>query len=106
MSGNPLRLKDLTPLHLIREPPLSSSEGKVVCAVSNKAITTQPVVAIKSTGQVMLQSCYDELVKPTMTCPITGKKLKEKDVIILQKAASGFASSGETVAKKYRPTLT
>ena len=38
--------------------------------------------------------------------PITGQKFKKKDVIYLQKAASGFAASGNVEAKKYVPTLT
>lgn len=104
MSGNPLRLKDLIPIELDREE--STNKGKVVCAVSGKAITTQQVVAIKKTRQVMLLDVYEKLAKPTMTCPIKGKKFKEKDVIILQKASSGFAASGEVIAKRYRPTMT
>lgn len=38
--------------------------------------------------------------------PITGQQFKKKDVIYLQKAASGFAASGNVEAKKYFPTLT
>ena len=49
---------------------------------------------------------YDELAKPSMTCPVTGKKFKEKDVLELHKGSSGFAASGCVVAKKYNPTLT
>eukprot|EP01082_Thalassiosira_pseudonana_P003860 g2820.t1 g2820 contig12:860825-862199(-) len=115
MSGEPLKLKQLIPLHLVHEESdekksgMSSSNintGKVLCAVSHKTITTQPTIAIKTTGQVMLKSVYDELAKPTMTCPVTGKKFKEKDVLELIKGKSGFAASGNVVAKKYNPTLT
>lgn len=98
-SGQPLRLKDLQPLHLER-----SEDGKVHCALSDKTITTQPVVAIK--GRVVLEEVYDDLVKPTMTDPFSGKKLKEKHILHIQKGNSGFASSGPVVAKKYRPTIT
>lgn len=115
MSGNPLKLKQLIPLHLIREGDDDKSSkgknsgndmGKVLCAVSGKTITNHSVVAIRTSGQVMIRSVYEELARPTMTCPVTGKKFKEKDVIELQKAASGFAASGKVVAKKYNPTLT
>jgi len=98
-SGEPLRLKDLQPLSFER-----SSDGKVLCAVSHKTITTQPVVAMKE--HVVLEEVFDKLVKDTMECPITGKKLKQKNIRRLQKAKSGFASSGPVVAKKYRPTIT
>lgn len=107
MSGKPLRLKDLIPLHLKKEDSDNpNANTRFICAVSGNAITTQPVIAIKKTGQVMLKSIYESLAKPTMTCPVTDKKFKEKDVIELQKAASAFAASGEVQAKKYRHTLT
>ena len=98
-SGQPLRRKDLKDLILKRE------QGKVVCALSDKTISMQPVVALAS-GHVILKECYDKLVKPTMTDPFTSKKMKEKHVLELQKGKSGFASSGPVEAKKYRPTIT
>ncbi|KAL7463618.1 hypothetical protein ACHAXS_003978 [Conticribra weissflogii] len=111
MSGNPLKLKQLIPLRLMREvqddkKAKGADPGRVLCAVSGKVITTQAAVAIRSSGQVMLKSVYDELAKATMTCPVTGKKFKEKDVLELQKSSSGFAASGQVVATKYNPTLT
>jgi hypothetical protein len=76
----------------------------------------------------MLASLFDELVKESnvvtkkrksidvekndatenilLLDPITGQKFKKMDVIYLQKAASGFAASGNVQAKKYVPTLT
>lgn len=98
-SGQPLRRKDLKDLILKRE------QGKVVCALSDKTISMQPVVALAS-GHVILKECYDTLVKPTMTDPFTSKKMKERHVLELQKGKSGFASSGPVEAKKYRPTIT
>ena len=115
-SGEPLKLKQLIPLHLVHEGEeegvdfiksgSGSNSGRILCAVSHKTITTQPTIALKNTGHVMLQSVYEELAKPTMTCPITGRKFKEKDVLVLARGRSGFAASGEVVAKKYNPTLT
>jgi hypothetical protein len=56
----------------------------VICALSDKTISTQPVVALPS-GHVVLKECYRQLVKPTMTNPFTSKKIKEKQVLELQK---------------------
>lgn len=108
MSGEPLKLKQLIPIHLVHEQNerISNNGERVLCSVSQKRITTQDAVAIKSSGQVMLKSVFDELAKPTMTCPVTGKKFKDKDVIKLIKGKSGFAASGNVEAKKYNPTLT
>lgn len=99
-SGQPLRRKDLKPIVLER------SEGKVHCCLSHKTITTQPVVALFGEGHVVLEEMYDSLVKPTMLCPFSGKKLKEKHVVRLEKGKSGFASSGPVEATRYRPTIT
>ncbi|KAL7508315.1 hypothetical protein ACHAXN_005377 [Cyclotella atomus] len=106
MSGNPLKLKQLIPLHLLHDKQGKGTNGKVLCALSQKQITTQPAVCIKPSGQVILKSVYEELVKPDMVCPISSKKLKESDVIDLVSGKSGFAASGDVVARKYNPTLT
>ena len=104
MTGGPLRRKDLVSIELSRA---EGSSGNVTCAVSGKAITTQRAIAIKKTGKVMLEDVYERLAKPDMVCPCTGRKFKEKDVIQLAKAGSGYAGSGVTVeAKRYKPTLT
>jgi nitric oxide synthase-interacting protein len=108
MSGNPLRLKDLTRITLNRDggSGKSSLNSKCTCAVSNKVISTQPAIVIKKTGVVILEDVYNKIIKPSMVCPIKGKKFKEKDVLQLSKCASGFAASGKVTATKYRPTLT
>lgn len=99
-SGRTLKLKNLTKL-----TTLQREKDRYVCAVSGKVITTQDVVAVR--GVVMLKDVYEKLAKPDLVCPITGKKFKpEKHVLQLQKAASGFAASGEVTAKIYRPTIT
>lgn len=125
MTGQPLRLKDLTSITLQREGSgPEAGSGKCLCAVSGKAIITQPVIAIKKSGAVILKEVFDKVIKAEskaskgkdkdsdaaalipMACPITGVKIKAKDVITLAKAASGFSASGEVVATKYTPTMT
>mmetsp|Transcript_27849 Transcript_27849/g.32113 ORF Transcript_27849/g.32113 Transcript_27849/m.32113 type:complete len:318 (-) Transcript_27849:369-1322(-) len=128
MSGDPLRLKDLTSLTLRREgdtseeadkrktrdPSNSFVTGKVVCAVSGKAISTQPVICLKKSGQVILKDVFLDVVvggkDKKMACPITGVRIQKRDIIQLQKGVSGFAGSSSgtcgVVAKKYKPTLT
>ena len=105
MSGRPLRRKDLIPITLVRD---ATDRNKVTCAASGNTISTQKVILITCTGVVLLQDVYDQLTKggKEKVCPVTGRKFKPKHVLRLQKASSGFAASGETVAKKYRPTLT
>jgi len=102
-SGNPLRRKELKSLLLKRSSPDSK---EVLCALSEKTITTQPVVALLPSGHVILKKCYEELVQPTMINPFTSKRIKQKHVLQLQKGRSGFAQTGSVTAKKYRPTIT
>ena len=47
------------------------SPSRYVCAVSKKQITFQAAVVIKPSNCVVLGKVYTDLVKPTMTCPIT-----------------------------------
>jgi nitric oxide synthase-interacting protein len=80
-----------TPLHLF--------------VLFRKTITSQKVIAIKTTHQIMLESVAKDLAYPTMTCPITGAKFQKDDVVAVAQVASGFASSGTVEAKKYRPSM-
>lgn len=108
MTGRPLRASDLIPVDMLREDVGAGAEGesvKFICPVSRKSITSQKVVAIKKTHQIMLESVAEELAYPTMTCPITGIKFKQEDIVPVAQVASGFASSGKVEAKKYRPSM-
>lgn len=116
MSGRPLRRKELVSLSVAREPGWDTGDHgcRCLCALTHKAITTQPVVLLKKSGVVLLEEAYKKFVleeggegKKTLRCPITGSKFRHpRDVLVLQKGTSGFAASGDVVAKKYRPTLT
>jgi nitric oxide synthase-interacting protein len=115
MTGRPLRSKDLIPVDLILEDTGGSSASdvggsgggstKFICPVSRKTITTQKVILIKNTRQVMLESVARDLAYPSMTCPVTSKPFKMSDVLELSQAASGFAASGSVEASKYKPVL-
>merc|ERR1712159_826092 len=103
MSGQPLKLKDLIPLNLLEDS--DGEKGSFICAVSKKELKHQKVVLIKSSGQVMLRKCFDELAKPEMKCPVTGISFKEEDVIDLKTGGTGFSAHNEVVAKRYRPSM-
>ena len=110
MTGRPLRRNDLTPVRFTvadkeRRGGPTAEEGRFCCAVTRKEITHQPVVLLKSTGQVMLEDVAKRLAFPTMTCPITGKKFREKDVIYLKSGGTAYSSHNTVQAEKYRPTL-
>lgn len=105
VTNQALRLKDLIPFKMEWEPIEPDSRDRTerpVCAVTRDPIIHQKVVVLKKTGIVMLESCLKTLVYPTMTCPITGKKIKKKDIIKLVPGATGFCAHNKVVGKKYQ----
>eukprot|EP00536_Pseudo-nitzschia_multiseries_P002116 jgi/Psemu1/301242/fgenesh1_kg.28_\ len=126
-TQRPLRRKDLIALELRRKPTSgdnsnsnSNNGDPVLCAISEKEITTQQALALVTTtttkgkddethpAQVVLEQVYKDLKiekerKPT--CPVTGRRIKQ--VLKLQRGGSSFASEdGRSLeAKKYRPTM-
>ncbi len=106
-SGRPLRAKDLVPLDLRRDSSTDDSTVRYLCTVSNKVITTQPVVAIKSTHAVMLEEVAQQVAYPTQTCPVTSQKFKggKADVLVLKSAQTAFAGSGATELTVKRQAL-
>ncbi|OQS02549.1 nitric oxide synthase-interacting protein [Thraustotheca clavata] len=106
MSNKPMKLKHLMPVQLKRSEKETKGESFVMCAVSNKAITHQLPVLLRPSGQVIMESCLKEMVLPTMTCPISGLKLRTKDIIHLQAGGTSYSAHSQVEAKKYRPSMT
>ncbi|TMW65784.1 hypothetical protein Poli38472_008426 [Pythium oligandrum] len=106
MSNEELKLKHLMPVKFEWLAEGSSKDKHVVCAVTKKAITHQLAVLLRPSGQVILDSCVKDMVLPTMTCPVSGLKLRKKDLVKLQTGGSSFSAHSNVEAKKYRPTMT
>ncbi|KAJ0391644.1 hypothetical protein P43SY_000336 [Pythium insidiosum] len=102
-----LKLKHLMPIKFDWAPADGDKkERHVTCAVTKKAITHQPAVLLRPSGHVVLESCVKDMIQPTMTCPISGLKLRKKDIVRLQAGGTGFSAHSNVEAKKYRPTMT
>jgi nitric oxide synthase-interacting protein len=102
MSGKQLRVKDLLP---VKFTPIADrdartaaivKEARYMCPVTRDALSNSvPCVLLRPSGDVVTQECVDRLIrKNNMLCPITGKTLKEKDMIPLQRGGTGYAGSG------------
>ena len=86
MSGEPLKVKQSIPLHLVHEGTEDEKSksndndrpGRILCAVSHTTITIQPTIGIKNTWQVMRKSVYKELSKHTMTCQFYAEEIQGK----------------------------
>jgi len=102
-SQKPLSKKDLVVLNLKRD-----SDSHVVCAVSERSITTQQAIALVTKkgapAEVVLEQVFNDLGKEKL-CPVTGRKISK--ILHLQKGGSSFAASGGSIeAKTYRPSMT
>lgn len=112
MSGKPLRIKDLIPVKLTPidekdDRPMVAKSERYKCAVTHDALgNSVPCAVLKNTGRVVTMDCIEKLVKKDMLCPFTGAKLKDTDIIPLQRGGTGFAAAGvQLEAKKAGPVL-
>ena len=54
----------------------------------------------------MTMDCVEKLIRKDMLCPFTGEKLKDSDIIPIQRGGTGFVGSGvELSAKKDGPAM-
>ncbi|OWK16406.1 NOSIP [Cervus elaphus hippelaphus] len=113
MSGKPLRMSDLTP---VRFTPLDSSVDRVglitrseryVCAVTRDSLSNAtPCAVLRPSGAVVTLECVEKLIRKDMVDPVTGVKLTDRDIIVLQRGGTGFAGSGVKLqAEKSRPVM-
>ncbi|XP_059940688.1 nitric oxide synthase-interacting protein [Mesoplodon densirostris] len=113
MSGRPLRMSDLTP---VRFTPLDSSVDRVglitrseryVCAVTRDSLSNStPCAVLRPSGAVVTVECVEKLIRKDMVDPVTGGKLTDRDIIVLQRGGTGFAGSGVKLqAEKSRPVM-
>ncbi|KAK2164014.1 hypothetical protein LSH36_70g02046 [Paralvinella palmiformis] len=112
MSGKPIKLKDLievkfTPIKDDGKKSLITKSARYVCAVTNDVLgNSVPCAVLKTSGTVVTVECVEKLIRKDMLDPINGKKLTEKDIIHLQRGATGFSGSGLKLdAKKDGPTM-
>ncbi|KTG45084.1 hypothetical protein cypCar_00002623 [Cyprinus carpio] len=113
MSGRPLKMSDLIS---VRFTPLDSSLDRValltrqdryVCVVTKDTLgNSVPCAVLRPSGAVVTMECVEKLIQKDMIDPVTGDKLKEKDIIPLQRGGTGFAGSGvDLKAKEARPVM-
>lgn len=105
MSLDELKLKHLMPVKFEWNLDANGT-WTVLCAVTKKEISHRRAVLLRPSGQVILDTCVKDMVLPTMTCPVTGLKLRKKDIVHLQAGGTGFSAHSTVEAKKYRPTMT
>lgn len=113
MSKLPLTMKDLTEIKfkLIEDKEdkraLIIKQDRYVCAVSNDVLGNNvPCCVLRTSGAVVTQECCDKIIKKDMIDPISEKKLKDSDIIPIQRGGTGYSGSAvKLTSKKYSPAI-
>ncbi|XP_050679917.1 nitric oxide synthase-interacting protein homolog [Leptidea sinapis] len=113
ISGKPLKMKDLIEIKwtLVNDPDdkksLIAKENRYMCPVTHDILSNAvPCAVIRTTGHVVTMECIKKIIKKDWLHPLTGDKLKEKDIIVLQRGGTGYASTNQNLeAKNERPVL-
>ena len=114
ISKEPIRLKDLVAVKFTKLDESkdvtknnSNHNERYMCPVSKKSLSNAtPCVVLRTSGLCVAKDVYDQVIKKDMLDPMNGAKLKQKDIIFLQKGGTGFAAGGTKLeAEKYQPTM-
>ncbi|KAL1278199.1 hypothetical protein QQF64_024872 [Cirrhinus molitorella] len=113
MSGCPLKMSDLISVRFTPLDPsldrvaLLTRQDRYVCAVTKDTLgNSVPCAVLRPSGAVVTMECVEKLIRKDMVDPVTGDKLKEKDIIPIQRGGTGFAGSGvDLKAKEARPVM-
>ncbi|XP_068097496.1 nitric oxide synthase-interacting protein [Hyperolius riggenbachi] len=113
MSGRSLKMKDLIAVKFTKVDDkvdrvgLINRQDRYVCAVTRDMLgNSVPCAVLRPSGAVVTMECVERLIKKDMTDPISGEKLTEKDIIVVQRGGTGFSGSGvQLEAKEARPVM-
>ncbi|CAH0396985.1 unnamed protein product [Chilo suppressalis] len=113
ISGKALKMKDLIEVNwtLVNDPDdkksLIAKENRYMCPVTHDILSNAvPCAVIKTTGHVITMECFEKIIKKDWIHPLTNEKLKEKDIIPLQRGGTGYALTNSNLeGKNERPVL-
>ncbi|XP_041973243.1 nitric oxide synthase-interacting protein homolog isoform X2 [Aricia agestis] len=114
ISGKPLKVKDLIEVKwtMLPDDPdekksLIAKENRYMCPVTHDILNNAvPCAVIRTTGHVVTMECVEKIIKKDWLHPLTGDKLKEKDIIPLQRGGTGYALTNQNLeSKNERPVL-
>ncbi|KAL4707455.1 hypothetical protein ACJJTC_000099 [Scirpophaga incertulas] len=113
ISGKPLKMKDLIQVNwtLVNDPDdkksLIAKENRYMCPITHDILSNAvPCAVIRTTGHVITMECFEKIIKKDWIHPLTGEKLKEKDIITLQRGGTGYALTNQNLeGKNERPVL-
>jgi hypothetical protein len=96
ISGAPLKLKDLAPVSLRRDP---LQPDIVLCALSGKPMTHQRAVLIRPSQAVLLRAVYDEhRASFAGLCPISGQSFQDPGDVLELSTRDGLRHAAAAAA--------
>ncbi|XP_045763083.1 nitric oxide synthase-interacting protein homolog [Maniola jurtina] len=113
ISGKPLKMKDLIEVKwtLVNDPDdkksLIAKENRYMCPITHDILSNAvPCAIIRTSGHIITLECVEKIIKKDWINPLTGEKLKEKDIIPLQRGGTGYALTNQNLeGKNERPVL-
>jgi len=113
MSRQPIKVKDLIHVEwtIARDPDdkksLIARDERYQCAVTGDVLNNSTKCAVlKPTGHVVTVDCVDKIIKKDWRHPLTGQSLTEKDIIYIERGATGFSSANkELLTERHRPSI-
>jgi nitric oxide synthase-interacting protein len=114
ISSEPIRLKDLVSVKFTKLDESkdvtknnSNHNERYMCPITKKTLSNAtPCIVLRKSGHCIARDVYDQVIKKDMSDPFGGEKLKEKDIIFLQKGGTGFAAGGTKLeAETYKPAM-
>lgn len=99
MTKRPLRVKDLISVKLpidLDNAKDTHETGRCICQVTREKIGHRPAILIVTTGTIILQSVYEDIVRKDKVCPLTGNRFEDKDVLHLVSGGTSQASREST----------
>ncbi|KAH8368121.1 hypothetical protein KR084_007334 [Drosophila pseudotakahashii] len=113
VSQQPLRVKDLIDVKftLLRDGDskrsLIAKEARYMCPITHDVLSNAvPCAILRPTGDVVTMECVERLIRKDMIHPLTDRKLKDKDIIPMQRGGTGYATTNDNLsAKEKRPML-
>ncbi|KAI8033023.1 hypothetical protein M5D96_014225 [Drosophila gunungcola] len=86
---------------------LIAKEARYMCPITHDVLSNAvPCAVLRPTGDVVTMECVERLIRKDMIHPLTDRKLKDKDIIPLQRGGTGYATTNDNLqAKEKRPML-
>ena len=101
-----LKSKHLMPVVFQRDPTVERGEpGSIICAALHTPIVHQKVSLLKACGHVVLTSCLNDLVLPSMRCPLCSKRVKAKGIVPLRPGGSSFSAHSQVESTTWKPAM-